>query len=251
MAALQTAFDFAAPRSLASEDTSARAARGASALEATLAAELGAAVRVRFTDNTRTMLSCRRRADCTQVRLHHMFADAPAAVLSCLARYLRAGERDAAQTLSRYIDSRRATIRRRPEHAPRVRARGRHHDLRAIYDELNLHYFEGAVDVRIGWSRMGRPAGRRRKRRSIKLGSYREHDALVRVHPVLDQHWVPRFFVAYVVYHEMLHHVLGIGTRQGRRRMHTPEFRRRERAFAAHVEATAWERQHLARLLSG
>jgi hypothetical protein len=72
---------------------------------------------------------------------------------------------------------------------------------------------------------------------------------LIRIHPALDQSWVPRYFVEYIVYHEMLHHVIPMPERNGRRQLHTPEFRARERAFAHFERALAWERRHVHRLL--
>lgn len=258
MRAVQTAFDFAAPREVAAQlpDVQVIASElgvaddDPGALCRFLEGALAFPVSVEFTDNTRTMLSCRERSGRTHVRLHHMFASAPAEIRATLADYLRSGNKTAARRLSGFVDSQRQRIRKRPTRAAPPRARGRYHDLWAILAELNAQFFGGEVDTLIGWSRMGRPTGRRRSRRSIKLGSYRERDALIRIHPVLDQRWVPALFVRYVVYHEMLHHVLGIGVRAGRRRMHTPEFRRRERALPEYREAIAWEQRNLARLLS-
>ena len=68
-----------------------------------------------------------------------------------------------------------------------------------------------------------------RRRRTIRLGSYDARENLIRVHPALDQSWVPRLFVEAVVYHEMLHALMPAKESGGRRCLHGPEFRRRER----------------------
>src|SRR3712207_8543596 len=47
-----------------------------------------------------------------------------------------------------------------------------------------------------------------KKRNTIKLGSYSAIERLIRIHPTLDAEWVPRYFVSYIVYHELLHHVV-------------------------------------------
>jgi predicted metal-dependent hydrolase len=86
-------------------------------------------------------------------------------------------------------------------------------------------------------------------RRSIKLGSYCARDRLIRVHPRLDDPSVPRFFVEYVVYHEMLHHVLPPDVRGGRRQLHDARFKRMERAFPRYDDAIAWESQNVRQLL--
>ena len=86
-------------------------------------------------------------------------------------------------------------------------------------------------------------------RRSIKLGSYCSRERLIRVHPVLDAGFVPRFFVEYIVYHELLHHMLPPIVRGGRRQLHDRRFKEHERAFPGYARALAWEREHLDRLL--
>ena len=77
--------------------------------------------------------------------------------------------------------------------------------------------------------------GRRRKRRPKEyfvFGTIQEEDRIIRINPLLDQPFVPLWFLQYVLYHEMLHSVVPdeIGP-DGRRRVHTEEFNRREREF--------------------
>ena len=67
-------------------------------------------------------------------------------------------------------------------------------------------YFDGLVDARICWGSEGRARGR--KRSTIKLGSYSAQEQLIRIHPRLDQPFVPRYFISFVIFHEMLHHVM-------------------------------------------
>ncbi len=86
-------------------------------------------------------------------------------------------------------------------------------------------------------------------RRAIKLGTYSAIERLIRIHPVLDQAWVPRYFVSFVIYHEMLHHVMPATIVGGRRLLHPPLFLARERLFRDFERAIAWERAHLHRLL--
>ena len=56
--------------------------------------------------------------------------------------------------------------------------------------------------------------------------------------------------MAAVVFHEMLHQVVPATERRGRRIIHGPEFRRRERAYPDHAAAKRWEEEHLALLLT-
>lgn len=244
MGGLQTAFDFdVAPSCAPASSVEQR-------LQHLLGDALGTPVAVTWTDNARSMVTARRRGALTCVRLHHMFTDADEPTVRAVARFLMDGQGPASRELTRFIESKRERVV--PVLQARVSGKTAHyHDLHAILREVNSRYFEPAVDACIGWARPARAVGRRRKRRSIRLGSCLGGDRAIRIHPVLDARWVPRFFVEYIVYHEMLHDVLGMPERNGRRRLHGPEFRARERMFERYADAIAWEQANLDRLLSG
>ena len=269
MGLVQTAFEFGPPRPAPWLDPEGERVRKELRLEQKLSELMGASIALTVTDNARTMLSARQREGIAHVRLHHMFVDADETTVTAVARYLTDGHNAASGHLQHFIKQNSDRIRARvrfsldahgalpaseqgePSDAADHGRRGRHHDLNAILGQLNDHYFECGVQARIGWARMARGLGRRRRRRSIKLGSYRGREPLIRVHPVLDAAWVPDFFVEYIVYHEMLHHVIGMPVRNGRRNLHGHEFRARERQFLRYAEAIAWEHANLDRLLSG
>jgi hypothetical protein len=217
-------------------------------LEAALRGELALPVRVTLTDNRRTMISLERRPRILHVRLHHMFAAADPGTLRALALYLASADRGAAQHIGRYIEQHRQSIRSRSVRPLQLSSVGLHHNLHEIYGAINAEYFAGQVEARISWSR-DMPL-RRRRARSIKLGSYTARDKLIRVHPALDAAYVPRFFVEYIVYHEMLHHVVPPQRSGKRRSLHGPEFMARERDFEQYEAALEWERENLHRLLS-
>ena len=206
---------------------------------------LGVRVEVELTRNRRTMISCRRAGDALRVRLHQMFLEADGAIVEALGRYVRNGDRRASRRLGEFIESRRdREVARRP--LPPLCPTGRHFDLRVVFTELERTHFPGALEgVSITWGRRSKPG----RKRSIRLGTYTHDDRLIRVHPALDQTWVPRFFVDYIVFHEMLHHVEPAREQGGRILFHTDAFRARERAFPGYVRALAWEREHIGRLL--
>jgi len=81
------------------------------------------------------------------------------------------------------------------------------------------------------------------------MGVYDHLTRTIRIHPALDQEVVPRFFVEYIVFHEMLHQAVPGDDRGSRREHHGPPFRRRERAYPGYARAIAWERENLALLL--
>jgi hypothetical protein len=175
-----------------------------------------------------------------------MFLDADPFTQNALGRYLRYADKAANTVIGSYIEANQQRIRP-PRRNDSLRTEGRKHDLRAIFNRLNDTYFQGMVDASVTWGRRTKaPKG---QRSSIKLGTYCAHRKLIRIHPTLDRSWVPRYFVEYVVFHEMLHHMMPMPVRDGRRELHTAEFLESEQRFRHYARAIAWEQAHLGRLL--
>jgi len=203
--------------------------------------------RVVLTDNVHTMLSIKRGQGVLTFRLHHLFVGAPAAVARAVARYAETHERESALLLRDYVDTKESLIRRREEPRPMtLDVEGRWHNLQELFEGLNATYFDGAIKARITWGPRSR---RRRARDSIQLGSYTMEDGLIRIHPVLDAKDVPRFFVEWIIYHEMLHEVHDMPVVGGRRVYHTAEFLRAEARFEHHAKAVRWEQANRHKLL--
>ncbi len=218
------------------------------ALERRFNAAFSGPVQLAVTDNRRNMITHTRARGTLVVRVHMMFLDAPDRVLDALVRYVIHDDRLASQVVGEYIDANSFRIRAtRPVDGP-LRTRGRVHDLFAVLSDVNESHFGGSVtDVLVTWGRRTAPADR--KRQTIKLGSYSATERLIRVHPALDNDWVPRYFVSYIVYHELLHHVIPAVRGGGRALLHTPEFQRREREYRQYERAIEWEKKHIDRLL--
>jgi hypothetical protein len=216
------------------------------ALERKLRGAFPGPVILSITDNRHSIITHRVQRGILHARVHHMFLNAPAHVLDALVRYVTRGDRDASAILGDYIDANGFRLARRKRNAPLV-TRGKHQDLLTLFQDINERYFDGAVNALITWGK--RPTSKAKRRRTIKLGSYSAVDRLIRVHPALDQKWVPRYFVAYIVYHEMLHHVIPGSRGLGRVNLHPPEFREREKQFRHFDRSIDWEKRHVGRLL--
>jgi len=216
------------------------------ALERRLSSALPWPVSLAISDNRHGVLTHEWDRGVLTVRAHHMFLDAPPSIISALVSYIAANDRGASQRLGRFIEANVNRLAPRSRKIPLVTS-GNHHDLLSIFNDLNERYFDGAVTALITW---GRETKRRsEKRKAIRLGSYSGSERLIRIHPSLDRGWVPRYFVAHVVYHEMLHHVFPHRSDGERRELHSAEFREEERRFRFHERAIRWEKAHLSRLL--
>jgi len=253
---LQLSFEFAgesptiAERGVAErrQDDLDQAYARASRWSRTLAERLGQPIRLVVTDNRSTMLSARPKGGRLEVRLHHMFLTADENILDAVGEYLGDSDTRAAATIDRFVEENRARFVAPGPPQDALRWEGRHHDLRAIADDLARRHFGGDVDVRVTWGKRVQP---KRRQRSLQLGTYLPEERLIRIHPVLDQPWVPGFFVESVVFHEMLHHDMPAVVRNGRRHYHTRAFRTRERSFEYHSAAQTWQKDNLWRLLRG
>ena len=187
------------------------------------------------------------------VHVHPSILLAPDPVLEALSRFARApGDLEARAVLLEYLgpaSPRNEPVRGEAPEQEGDETRGSFHDLATIFAEVNARYFEGRVASRIAWSR----GTAERRRHSILFGSYYrpagESVGRIKIHPALDQEWVPRGFVEFVVHHECLHAVIPARSIRGRRAFHPPEFRQRERQYPEFWHWRRWEKANLGRFL--
>ena len=221
-------------------------------LERRLSTRLKGRAQVEIHDNTHTMVTFQKHRGGWRLRLHHMFLAASDEVVSALASFVRHGDPVSSALLDQYIERNKVFIRRQSPAQLRKRLRldpvGEVHNLQSIFDGLNRRYFRNEeVPAAITYS----PARRVKKpRKSIKMGSYSADSQVIRIHPALDHVAVPRYFVEWIVFHEMLHHIYKVRRGEdGRRCVHPPEFLEHERRFHDYRRAQAWEQENLDLLL--
>ena len=111
------------------------------------------------------------------------------------------------------------------------------HHLESLAGDIHRSYFSKIPPLVVRWGQQIT----RKRRRSIRLGSYNHHTSEIRIHPLLNSPAIPVFFIQSIIHHEYLHHVLGAN--------HNSRFHRAERQFAYHREAKEWIRRNLFLLL--
>jgi hypothetical protein len=113
-------------------------------------------------------------------------------------------------------------------------------NLEHIFGKLNLIYFQNEIPKpKLTWSR---------SRSYRRLGHFDKAHNSITISKALDDSYVPKFVVEYVVYHEMLHIKHPTQHRNGRRYNHTPAFKRDEEKFAYFDEAEDWIEDNSAKL---
>jgi hypothetical protein len=123
----------------------------------------------------------------------------------------------------------------------KIVTKGQHYDLQAIFNAINVEYFEGKLNLPITWSGNPNQAARYRRR----LGSYNVRTGKIKIHRLLDHPNFPSYFISFVVYHEMLHHLVPPLKARGRRLIHHRGFKEKERAFKEYALARKWEKENL------
>jgi predicted SprT family Zn-dependent metalloprotease len=190
------------------------------------------------TDNSASMLSVKDEGGAVTVRLHRIFLSAGAEVLGEIAGFIK-NKKGRTPHIRDFINRNTHRLRRRPPKSVSIHTRGECYDLSCIFNSLNEKYFKGNISSSITWGR----SCQKRMARKRTLGSYSHHGDLIRINPLLDRKSVPQYFLEYIVYHEMLHADIGAGVSQGRRTMHTKEFREREKLFSHYSRALQWEKK--------
>ena len=188
---------------------------------------------VEFYTYSSLVITLRRRGDVYYVRFSDLLQRAPMPVLEGAAARLlaRVFRRKPSRTLVRpYLEYARSDrTRNRIQHLRRrvrpaqASAQGEHHDLVALFEQLNEKYFSRQLErPHIAWSSR---AWRR------QFGSYDPGPNQIVLNRRMDRPGVPQFVVEYVLYHEMLH-VKHPTRRSGCTLIsHSPEFRVEEKRY--------------------
>ncbi len=121
-----------------------------------------------------------------------------------------------------------------------VRREANGFDLQEIFDRLNAEYFENKIQAGVGWGR----DSKKKNRSAFRFGSYDRAKRLIRIHPRLNQSFVPFSVVELTVYHEMCHQWAPSVKRNGVWRDHHPEFKNKEKEYRFYQEARSWEKQN-------
>ena len=204
--------------------------------------------KVLIVDTRSVLLSQSEKDGQRVVRVHQMFLDADDVVRRAVAVYLATGSKQAGAIVDEFVKVGAHLLSFTARPMKPDAHRGRVHDLAPIYAAMNQQYFGNAIVAEIGWGLAGSP--HRRSRRSITFGSYDHRARRITMHPVLDAPHVPVLVVARIVHHEMLHAKIGESRdANGRRVVHSKQFRKEEAAFVGAKEADAWLDAHLDELL--
>jgi predicted SprT family Zn-dependent metalloprotease len=176
-----------------------------------------------------------------RISLHAMFLEAPENVIEAVANYVQVLDKSAFSTIRGYINENLHRV----DYSHRVNPRhleisGKFYDLKQIYEQINKDYFGGQLRLMITW--LNRTP--KKNCSQIIYGQYFHSLRLIKINRLLDDPSFPEFFISFVIYHEMLHHVVPhYIDEKGISRVHSKEFKEREKLFKNYREAVEWEQE--------
>ncbi len=199
-----------------------------------------------FYPYTELKSTLRMKKETVHIRVSDILRGAPEEVLQALilvliARALRRKPRkEALRLYNEYIhrpqvEACHAKARKKRRRKLLTDPKGKHHDLNESFQRINRRYFGGSLEKPIlSWS----PTASRRQ-----LGYHDSHLNVIVISRWLDRKTVPVFFVDFIMYHELLHIVVPAEFRNGKRIVHTREFKALEKRFDHYEDAVEWLRR--------
>lgn len=224
--------------------------RNALDMQEELTRRVGRRVRLVLTDNRSSMVSARLRNGLLEVRLQRMFLYASDQVLDEVVGVVSSGRAGSPgrAALRAFIDNRVAELRAAQPAKRSVssdRLQSSHHPIADYAVYLNKTYLGDRSTAQVVWGRKNRV----RSSRSIRFAAYDPVRNRITMNRKLDRADIPRYFIEFVLFHEMLHEVLGIGERpDGRRDIHGSLFQLMESTFPDAQRAREYEHELCKRL---
>lgn len=203
-----------------------------------LESNLGKKLQLKINDNRSTIVSVKWERHCTKVSLHRMFLKAPQNIMDKLACYIKREDKSMDPKVKSFIETGLQKLNYFSILDPKKLYQiGNVYNLKQIYDDLNREYFNQKLDLGITWFGNGSQKNRTR----VTFGLYHDTLKLIKINRLLDSPNFPDYFVAYVIYHEMAHHVCpAYVDEKGINRVHSKEFKQVEAKFKYFDLAEKW-----------
>ena len=118
-------------------------------------------------------------------------------------------------------------------------------NLKEIFDKLNTEYFGSKIKANIEWGKKVH----KKNLTSFRFGSYDPEKRLIRIHPRLQQGFVPLSVLELTVHHEMCHQWAPMKRERGMWIAHHQQFKGKEREYRFYNEARSWEKENWKKLM--
>jgi hypothetical protein len=190
-----------------------------------------------------TYISVVKSKYCLKISLHKLFLTAPEDIKNEVINFCLKRDKKSYDIIKKYANKCFLNLDYSYKlNLKKLVTKGRYFDLKQIYENLNLIYFQGSLNLNITW--FEKP--RYRRYSHFTFGSYDKNLKLIRINKLIDNKNFPFYFINYIVYHEMLHAVCKEEINErGNKKIHTRMFKELERKFAYYDEAQEFEKRFL------
>lgn len=209
-------------------------------IEEHLSRNLKKTVTVRLNKNNSTMLSILDNTPTScRLSVHRRFLVAPREIVEAIGDFV-AHKKGIPLILREYIQSDQGLETLSSRKASPLKTQGEVWNLEELLTRLEKELFDQRkLGLSITWY-----GKKKRPRAGVckTLGMFDSLQKTVKIHRILDDPRVPEYYLLFVIYHEILHHLYPpkIST-NGRIQYHHGEFKKHERRFPLYKEAIAWE----------
>ena len=151
------------------------------------------------------LVSVKKKLFSTEVNIHSIFLKSDDSIISDIIEFVLNRNKDRVKESKERIAA--FFEKNYTSKSTTLNINYKYHDINSIVNdiitELKIIYKEVDFDkLKITWGKNSR-----RRRVSIRFGSYDKKRNLVRIHPVLDNPDVPEYFIKSVIYHEIAHFI--------------------------------------------
>ncbi len=224
-----------------------------------------------LTTNRRIVFSFNRgEGNEINVRINKIFLNSTQGIIKAIAEFILRRTRKSKNEIKKFIRLNQDEIDRlKPVRRRKIFLfhQGVHFNLKEIFDKINNKYFSNKIDCRISWGKYPKKV---KRKKSIRYGAFIQEKNLIMVSRVLDNDFIPDFFIEYIVYHEMLHayffnlknskirltypqmqiNFSGLKVKSKRPQIvHDAEFKLKEREFAEYERKKKWGKENLEKML--
>ena len=209
-------------------------------LKTELENKLNLKVILNFKDYKSTYIKIEKTRFQIKISLHKLFENAPEDINEAVINYCTRKHGDSRRILKTYANEYFSKIDNSHKlDKQKLITNGNCFDLKQIYDNLNIFYFQDKLNLNITWFEKPKYI----KFSHFTFGTYNKTLKLIKINKLMDNLNFPFYFINYIVYHEMLHSICEEKiTLNGQRLIHTKEFKKLEQKFAYYKEALAFEK---------
>jgi predicted metal-dependent hydrolase len=191
-------------------------------------------IKIEFYSYTTLKNTIKIKDDRIFIRISDMLKDSPKDMMFALIMLLfsklegRKIPRDQENIYKDYVNSKKILNRIKKRRKERVKKNlmghsGDHYDLKDSFARVNKKYFNSELtSPTLSWSR---------ERTRTRFGHHDEALNTIVISKTLDDRNIPRYLLDYVMFHELLHIKHGIRYKNGRRSVHSANFKEDERIY--------------------